>query len=232
MTVASDQPGSLIVTADDWGYSARYNAGIEEALGAGAVDAVSVMVLRPACDPGPLLERGVEAGLHLEIPESAAHREMLEAPRRQVDAFARIFGRPPEYIDGHRHCHAKLPVATVTEDVALELRVPVRAVGEDHRFRLQERGIPSADRVIGRLDEHEPVMPRVLADALEEGALPWGLTEWMVHPGRNDPESGSGYDRGREEDLALLLGLAEDQMLTGARATHAAALAAWERLSV
>jgi predicted glycoside hydrolase/deacetylase ChbG (UPF0249 family) len=69
MTMASDQPGTLIVTADDWGYSSRYNAGIAEALGAGAVDAVSAMVLRPACDPGPLLEYGVEVGLHLEIPE-------------------------------------------------------------------------------------------------------------------------------------------------------------------
>jgi predicted glycoside hydrolase/deacetylase ChbG (UPF0249 family) len=231
MTVASDRPGTLIVTADDWGYSARYNAGIEEALGAGAVDAVSAMVMRPACDPGPLRESGVEVGLHLELPEALAHREAREAPRRQADAFARIFGRPPDYIDGHQHCHAKLPVATATEDLALELRVPVRAVGEDHRFRLKERGIPSADRVVGRMNEREPVLPRVLADALEEGALPWGITEWMVHPGRNDPDSGSSYDRGREEDLALLLRLAEDQMLTPARATHGAALATWERLS-
>ena len=229
MTMASDRPGTLVVTADDWGYSARYNAGIEEAIGAGGVDAVSAMVLRPDCDPGPLLERGVEVGLHLELPESGGHREVLDAPRRQVDAFAKAFGRAPDYIDGHLHCHARPPVAAVTEDVALELRVPVRAVGEDHRFRLQERGIPSADRVIGRLDEREPVMPRVLAEALADGALPSGITEWIVHPGRSDPGSGSSYDRGREQDLALLVQLAEEPLLSGARATHRAALLAPSR---
>jgi predicted glycoside hydrolase/deacetylase ChbG (UPF0249 family) len=230
MTVASDQPGALIVTADDWGYSRRYNAGIDEALHAGALDAVSAMVLRPACEPEPLLRSGVEVGLHIELPEGATHREALEAPRRQVDAFKRIFGRPPDYLDGHHHCHAQLPLATVSEDVALELRVPVRAVGEDHRFRLQERGIPCANRVVGRMDEREPTMPKVLANAIEEGALPWGTTEWVVHPGHNDPDSGSSYDRGREEDLALLLRMAGDELLCAARATHGAALGAGQRL--
>jgi predicted glycoside hydrolase/deacetylase ChbG (UPF0249 family) len=230
MTI-SDHPGFLIVTADDWGYSRRYNDGMLEAVRAGAVDAVSAMVLRPDCDPGPLRESGVEVGLHLELPGSGGRREVLEAPRRQLEAFVELFDRPPAYVDGHKHCHAKLPLATPSEDLALELRVPLRAVGEDHRFRLEERGIASADRLIGRIHEREPVLPLLLADALDEGALPWGVTEWAVHPGRNDADSGSSYDRGREEDLALLLRLAGDQMLAGARATHAVALASWERLT-
>src|SRR4051794_88448 len=36
----------LIITADDYGYSPRYDEGIVEAAGAGAVDSVSVMVTR------------------------------------------------------------------------------------------------------------------------------------------------------------------------------------------
>jgi hypothetical protein len=40
---------------------------------------------------------------------------------------------------------------------------------------------------------------------LEGRHLP-GLTEWMVHPGHSG--GGSSYDRGREEDLKLLLELA------------------------
>jgi predicted glycoside hydrolase/deacetylase ChbG (UPF0249 family) len=224
MAAIPDQAGHLIITADDWGYSRRYNEGIEEAARAGAVDAVSVLVLRPACDPASLLQSGVEVGLHLELPESGSRREVLEAPRRQAEAFTRIFGSPPAYIDGHHHCHAALPIATTTEDLALELRVPVRAVGEDHRFRLEERGIASPDRMVGRMHEREPALPRLLADALEEEALPWGTTEWVVHPGRSDPHSGSRYDRGREEDLALVLQLADHETLAGARATHRVAL--------
>lgn len=225
MQMPPEQAGRLIITADDWGYSPRYNAGIEEAARAGAVDAVSVMVLRPAADSSPLLETGVEVGLHLELPRSGGRREMMEAPRRQVAMFERRFGVPPAYIDGHHHCHATLPLATAVEDLALEMRVPLRAVGEDHRFRLDERGIACPHRLVGRLREGEPVLPRVLAESLESGALPWGTTEWVVHPGRCDPDAGSSYDSGREEDLELLLSLADDQTLARGRATHRAALA-------
>ena len=216
--------GQLIITADDWGYSPRYNAGIEEAARAGAIDAVSALVLRPACEPAPLLDCGVEVGLHLELPAGAEHDEIVAAPRRQAEAFEVLFAAPPAYIDGHHHCHAALPIATAAEDLALELRVPVRAVGEDHRFRLEERRIPSPDRMIGRMHEREPALPPLLAEAIEEEAMPWGTTEWVVHPGHSDPGSDSSYDRGREEDLALLLRLNEDQTLAGARATHRVAL--------
>jgi predicted glycoside hydrolase/deacetylase ChbG (UPF0249 family) len=224
MTESAEPTSRLIVTADDWGYSARYNEGIEEVARARAVDAVSVLVLRPACDPAPLLDCGVEIGLHLELPEGAGHDEVMEAPRRQAEAFERLFGAPPDYIDGHHHCHAALPIATAAEDLALELRVPMRAVGEDHRFRLQERRIPSADRLIGRMDEGEPALPQLLLEAIEEEAMPWGTTEWAVHPGHSDPDGDSSYDSGREVDLALLLRLKDDQTLAGARATHRVAL--------
>jgi predicted glycoside hydrolase/deacetylase ChbG (UPF0249 family) len=229
MEMQTQQAGRLIITADDWGYSPRYNAGIEEAARAGAVDAVSALVLRDACDPAPLLECEVEVGLHLEPPESEGRGAALEAPRRQARMFERLFGSPPAYIDGHHHCHATLPLATAVEDLALELRVPLRAVGEDHRFRLEERGIASPDRLVGRMQECEPALPRMLVEAQLAGTLPWGTTEWAVHPGRSDPDSGSSYDRGREEDLALLLRLADDEMLAGARATHRAALGAAAR---
>jgi predicted glycoside hydrolase/deacetylase ChbG (UPF0249 family) len=224
MTESAEPTSRLIVTADDWGYSARYNEGIEEAARARAVDAVSVMVLRPACDPAPLLEAGVEIGLHLELPAGAGHDEALLAPRRQAEAFERLFGAPPAYIDGHHHCHAALPIATAAEDLALELRVPMRAVGQGHHFRLEERGIPSPDRLIGRMHEGEPALPQLLVEAIEEEAMPWGTTEWAVHPGHSDRESDSSYDKGREEDLALLLRLNDEQTLASARATHRVAL--------
>lgn len=224
MTAVIDRAGRLIITADDWGYTGRYNTGIEQAARAGAVDAVSALVLRADCHPAPLLDCGIEVGLHLELPQSDKRREVLEGPRRQAEAFTRIFGAPPAYIDGHHHCHASLPFATAAEDLALELGVPVRAVGEDHRFRLEERGIPSPDRIVGRSGELDPALPRLLAEALDEEALPWGTTEWVVHPGLADPDSSSSFDLGREEDLDLLLRLADNEMLAEARATHRSAL--------
>lgn len=223
MTEHSERPGQLIVTADDWGYSRRYNAGIEEAARAAAIDAVGAMVLRPDCDP-EIAESGVEVGLHLEPPESGSRRELDDAPRRQAESFGHVFGHPPAYIDGHHHCHAASPMATAVEELALELSVPVRSVGENHRLRLLERGIATADRIVGRIREGESALPRLLADALAEDLLPPGTTEWVVHPGYRDSRTGSSYDRGREEDLALVLELAAENILAEGRATHLAAL--------
>ncbi len=225
METREERAGRLIITADDWGYSQRYNAGIAEAAQEGAIDSVSAMVLRDDCDPAPLLDCGVEVGLHLELAGALRRPGLLEEPRRQADAFAQLFGGPPAYIDGHHHCHAALPFAAAVEDLALELRVPLRAAGEDHRFRLEERGIAHPDRLVGRHSEREPALPRLLTEALAAESLPWGTTEWMVHPGHPDPASGSDYDAGREEDLALLLHLADDQVLRSARTTHREALA-------
>lgn len=218
------QAGQLIVTADDWGYSERYNDGILEAVRAHAVDAVGVLVLRSACDPAPLGEAKVEVGLHIDVPKGARKAELLVAPHRQAEAFECAFASPPAYVDGHLHCHAAPPLAAVVEELALELRVPVRAIDADHHRRLRERGIACADRLIGRLDDRDPAIPDLIATALEEGELPSGTTEWVVHPGHLDPSAGSSYDAGREQDLALLLDLAANATLAAARTTHRAAL--------
>ena len=218
MTELSDQTGQLIITADDWGYSPRYDAGIEEAARAGAVDAVSVLALRPASDPQPLLDCGVEIGLHLELPERRGRREVLDAPRRQVEAFGRLFGAPPDYIDGHHHCHASGPALEAVSALAARLDVRVRSVGDEDRRELRRRGIRTPDRLIGRLRDDQPPLPLELQEVRSGTAPPpSGLTEWMVHPGLADAAAGSAFDAARAEDLALLLELADDPRLQALR---------------
>ena len=215
---------ALIVTADDWGYSERYNAGILEAARAKAVDSVGAMVLRPACDPVPLIEAGVEVGLHIEAPDGGNEAEARAAPRRQAEAFEHAFGRAPAYLDGHLHCHVAAPLSAEVEELALELGVAVRAIDDEHRLHLRDTGIACADRLTGRMGEDEPALPALIASALETRRMPRGVTEWVVHPGRADPGAGSRYDAGRERDLAVLLELAGNEFLAAARTTHAAAL--------
>jgi predicted glycoside hydrolase/deacetylase ChbG (UPF0249 family) len=224
MDASPDPAGRLIVTADDWGYSERYNAGILEAVEARAVDAVGAMVLRPVFDPAPLLEAGVEVGLHLEAPEEAEDAELLDLPKRQMEMFEGAFQRPPAYLDGHLHCHVAAPLATAVEDLALELDVSVRAIDSEHRLRLRKRGIGCVDRLTGRMGEDGPALPHLVATALEARSLPPGVSEWIVHPGHADPEAGSRYDAGRAQDLEVLLELATNEFLAAARTTHAAAL--------
>ncbi len=189
----------LIVTADDYGYAPGYDQGILAAARAGAVDAVGAMAHR-GCEPGPLLATGVEVGLHLEAGTDLAE---------QVEAFERTFGRSPAYLDGHHHCHARDELAVQVIRFACRAGIPVRSVSSEHRRALREAGVATPDRLLGRLREDEPPLPGQIAVWLAGGVAPAGLTEWMLHPGHPDPSTGSRYDRGRAEDLALLLELGD-----------------------
>jgi predicted glycoside hydrolase/deacetylase ChbG (UPF0249 family) len=226
---------ALIITADDYGYSPRYDEGIVEAAGAGAVDSVSVLVTRNPLDPEPLVGTGVEMGLHLDLPveltagERAGPREQdaaLRILREQLEAFEAAIGLPPAYLDGHHNCHAHTGLAGRIAHAAHELGLPVRSIDAAHRRILRREGVATPDRLVGRYSEEpEGALPAELRPAVEgEGELPPGVTEWMVHPGHRDPSSGSGYDLAREEDLDLLLSLGLLPALRDARLTHAAAL--------
>jgi len=206
----------LIVTADDYGYAAAYNRGILDAVRARAVDAVSAMVGRESCRPEPLVETGVEIGLHLELTATAP-AELHD----QMERFGRLFGRPPAFLDGHRHCHARNGVASDVAALAAAWGIPVRSVSAPHRRLLHDAGVATPDRLIGRLDPSEPALPPSLAHG---PTLPAGVTEWMVHPGYADPESGSSYDKAREEDLNLLLRVMPDLWRGVRRASHESAL--------
>jgi predicted glycoside hydrolase/deacetylase ChbG (UPF0249 family) len=225
---------ALIITADDYGYSPRYDDGILEVAGAGAIDSVSVMVTRGRLDPAPLLETGVETGLHLELPlevtegDRAGPRKRkaaLQALHEQLEAFESQVGRPPAYLDGHRHCHAHPGLASAVAREAASRGLAVRSIDAEHRRILRREGVATPDRLIGRYSEEpDGALPVELEPVAEgEGELPPGITEWMVHPGHRDPESGSGYDIAREEDLDLVLSLGLLPALRRARLTHTAA---------
>lgn len=194
-------PARLLIVADDYGYARSYDRGILEAAAAGAIDAAGAMVTREP-DPGELLATGVEIGLHLEL-----ERAPLE---QQLELFEAAFGRPPAYLDGHHHCHAERGRRALSvANLGARRKIAVRSVDPRHRRLLRCLGAPTADRLVGRLAEAQPVLPDAVEGWLERGEEPRGATEWMVHPGIPDPGHGSSYDRGRAEDLALLLELGD-----------------------
>jgi predicted glycoside hydrolase/deacetylase ChbG (UPF0249 family) len=202
--VASNQGDSghlLVITADDYGYWPSYNKGILEAVEMGALDCVSAMVDREYCDAAPLLETGVEIGLHIEFEGRWGPRSGAPARtslRVQLDRFVDLFGRWPSFLNGHKHCHARPELATPVFQMAQQIGMPVRSVNPDHRQWLRERGIDTPDMLIGRTRSNEPDEPPELR------ALGRGVTEWVTHPGHPDSDSGSSYDVARQEDLATL----------------------------
>lgn len=214
----------LTVTAEDYGYAPAYDVGILEVARAGAVDRVSALVMRAGIDPQPLLETDVAVGLHLEIEGWAggplakpgwragpAERERaIAALEVQLARFEVLFGRPPAHLDGHRHCHAAPGAASALARTAAARGLSMRSIDPGHRRTLRCHGVATPDRLVGRLDDREPALPSELRPAIEgDGPPPPGVTEWMTHPGHPDPSTGSGYDRGRGEDLALLLELGD-----------------------
>ena len=220
---------SLVITADDYGYRPAYDDGILEAVRAGAVDAVSAMVTRDA-DPGPLLDTRVEVGIHLELegmPDGAAvgrveRRAALAAIRGQLERFEQLFGRPPAYLDGHHHCHARNGLAPDVARIAAAANLPVRSVNPRHRRLLRGVGVATPDRLVGRVEESEPPLPEELERVLDGEEPSAGVTEWMVHPGRRDPHAASSFDAAREQDLELVVDLSEALGRAFRRGTHAA----------
>jgi hypothetical protein len=85
----------------------------------------------------------------------------------------------------------------------------VRAVSPPHRAQLREAGVATTDRLVGRQFEHHAALPLEIGRWLVGERIPPGSTEWFVHPGFRDPTSGSTFDAGRPQDLALVLELGD-----------------------
>ena len=192
----------LVINADDYGYARAYDDGIVEAARAGAIDGAGVMVMRRGMDPRSLLETGVAIGLHVEEGVGGLDAQMRE--------FEVLFGRGPDYVDGHHHCHASGPMAVEVAELGRERGIPVRSIDARHRRLLRCKGVVTADRLVGRLSEDQPVLPAEIGARLR-GEGTWGrgieLVEWMVHPGHAGGPS--SYDAGRKEDLGALLELTQ-----------------------
>ena len=195
----------LIINADDYGYDPSYDQGIVESARAGAIDGAGAMVMRDGLDPGPLEGTGIAVGLHLELGRAGL--------AEQVALFEDAFGREPEYLDGHHHCHARGRPAVEVANLARERGWPVRSVDARHRRLLRCKGVATADRLVGRMDESEDVLPDEIRAALRGEGMGDGVLEWVVHPGRAARDGRSSYDAGREEDLRVLLELAEEPRL-------------------
>lgn len=195
------------------------------------MDAVSAMVTREDLDPRPLLQTRVEIGLHLELEQmplssratGAERGAAIAALRVQLGTFEAAFGRRAAYLDGHHHCHARDGLGAAIGRIASEHNLPVRSVDPRHRRLLRCMGIPTPDRLLGRLQPSDAALPEELAAVLDGSAKPPpGVTEWMVHPGHRDDEATSSYDAAREHDLDLVFDLANALGHSFRRATHAA----------
>jgi chitin disaccharide deacetylase len=234
--------------ADDFGHGPQVNAGILQLVGLGRLGAVSCQVAAPAfaADAPALVSRAgnLDLGLHLDLApgrgglavllaRSAARALSRQALARvvteQLDAFERVVGRPPDFVDGHQHVHQLAVVRDVLLD-ALAARygapgpvvrntVPLRYLGAKPitlaalgglslRRTLTARKVRHNADFVGVYDlapgaDYRSLARRWLA-AAADGAL------LMCHPGLTPADDGDPIGPARAIELAYLASPAFD----------------------
>jgi len=138
-------PRTLIVNADDLGYTQATNDGIFHAHQHGIVTSASLMV-RPAA-ASDAVRRASEIGftslgLHLDLGEWTRRNgewialyevvdplDMVAVAAEcesQVARFQELTGRSPTHLDSHQHVHRQEPVRSIALAIAGRLSIPLR----------------------------------------------------------------------------------------------------------
>jgi predicted glycoside hydrolase/deacetylase ChbG (UPF0249 family) len=268
----------LIVNADDLGADEARNAGIFEAVDAGAVTSVSVLANGPAFPdvPGRIAAAarlGISCGIHLNLTEgkpltpglagltdcdgrfpgkTEAHRRLMRRGGQaledaiglecsaQIEALLKA-GIRIDHLDGHQHIHIFPAVIESAVRAAEAFGIPWIRVPEEPIPVFQDRGSPVetgeaemfcrlAAAARGRIRQSALkttdhfrglyLKGRLSPGSLEETlrALPTGITELMVHPGRVSAWPGHGpfssfSHRDREMELETLTNAGFRKML-------------------
>jgi len=213
---------TLIVNADDLGYTPLTSAGIFTARREGIVTSASLMVRRPDAEAAArqAAEEGfADLGLHLDLGEwtltGGRWRKLygvvpLEDPaavqdecERQVDRFQALVGSPPTHLDSHQHVHRDDPVKPVARAIAARLGIVLR---DASRTVAYAGGFYGQDRD-GRPAPGHLTVESILAILAASTA---DVVELGCHPGL-DPalETMYGVERRREVEVLCTPGLRE-----------------------
>ncbi|MFI5317093.1 MAG: ChbG/HpnK family deacetylase [Myxococcota bacterium] len=237
----------ILLCADDYGIAPGVGRAIRDLVELGRLSAVSCMTAWPDFPAEgrllePLADR-VDLGLHLGLTaERSLARVTVEAYLGRLDptavatalqaqlaAFAAIFGRPPDFIDGHQHVHllpgVREQVAEAASRLGAYLRLtdeplaaiartrvaPAKAVflslmGRPLARQARRRAIRCNRGFRGARSFAEPGPFRELFRRMIAGAAPGTLV--MCHPGLVDAalDSRDSLTRAREEEYRYFAG--------------------------
>lgn len=185
----------IIINADDYGLSSKFNQGILELINQGIVTSVSVMINRRFVFPKELLGfSDISIGLHLESTEG----DNLIYFDKQIKKFKKIFGVWPSHLDGHLHCHLKKENRSQTIELAKKYNIPVRSRFKKGRLDLKNNKIKTPERFF----TWNPKMAHTLLRRLRESQE--DLVEVVCHPGYFDPNYLKKYNKQREKEMIFL----------------------------
>jgi chitin disaccharide deacetylase len=130
----------VIVNADDLGLSTEIDLGLLEAHDRGVVTSASLLADGPHVDAAVQEARRRPAlGLGVHVAFDSRGKWLIDVQdldmvqhevERQLEAFVRLTGRPPDHIDSHHHVHQRFNVARVFLDAGRRYGVPVRGFSD------------------------------------------------------------------------------------------------------
>lgn len=139
----------ILRIADDFGLGRKHDRVILSLLAAGKLDGTSVMV-NGAIDPNDIGQlRALRdtcklVGLHLNLTQGFPNhgpvwslaklmlpgvrlpKDIAASLQRQTEQFVALFGRLPDYYDGHQHCHCFPQIAPLVAALPREPQIWVR----------------------------------------------------------------------------------------------------------
>jgi predicted glycoside hydrolase/deacetylase ChbG (UPF0249 family) len=153
----------LIVNADDLGFTAGVNRGIDEAHERGIVTSTSLMVDRPGAEDGAEIARrtpSLSVGLHAVL----LHRDELTVTtetctdelERQLSRFEQLVDDRPTHIDSHHHTHRDPRIRDVFVAFADRHGLPMREHSVRHcaqYYGEQAIGVDGLFDILGRLED-------------------------------------------------------------------------------
>lgn len=218
---------TLIVTADDFGFSEGVNRGIIESHERGIVTSASLMVHGSAVeqaaeycrrpdnelsvglhfDAGEWFFDGVEWQPCYEVVDVEDVQRTLAELHRQLDQFCTLVGRIPTHIDSHQHVHRRDHLLQEFRRLGDELGIPVRHAGSRIRY---------VGSFYGQDDTGRSFPDRIRVESLLEylRCLPEGVTELCCHPGYAEGIGFTMYKSEREIELQSLCSSAVREEMT------------------
>ena len=118
-----------------------------------------------------------------------------------------VLAYEPAHLDSHHHIHGFWNVFEVVKELALKLKLPVRAITTDMRDHLRSVGITCADLFIDRFFGKNNLTVENLQCLLKNArAMDAKVVEVMCHPGfmKDFPAGLSSYIEEREIELQVL----------------------------
>lgn len=207
---------TLIINADDLGYSPEITRGIVESIKEGVVSSTTLIVNGPYSSDAAQEARGLPVGLHLNFSrwaklssrdewteaalEACSTEEIAKETRAQIERFEQLFHHLPTHLDVHRHLHRHAHVLQGVAEVASSRLFPVRSIDAGMRASLRARNVITNDAFLGEAGTDAYWTLSRLEQVLAE--LPsTGIIELMCHPGYTPKLTATRYAAQREVEL-------------------------------